>query len=55
MGGSGSEELKKCPSPSPKVLWFVNVCERKPYNDYKNLIMSKKNKQQINKSDNGNL
>ena len=29
-GGSGSEELKKCPPPSPAVLWFVNVCERKP-------------------------
>ena len=24
MGGSGSEEIKKCPSPSPAVLWFVN-------------------------------
>ena len=29
-GGCGSEELKKCPSPSPAVLWFVNGCERKP-------------------------
>ena len=29
-GGSGSEELKKCPPPSPAVLWFVNVRERKP-------------------------
>ena len=23
-GGSGSEELKKWPPPSPAVLWFVN-------------------------------
>ena len=30
MGGSGSEELMKCPPPSPAVLWFVNVHERKP-------------------------
>ena len=29
-GGNGSEELKKCPPPSPAVLWFVNICERKP-------------------------
>ena len=29
MGGSGSKELKKCPLPSPAVLWFVNVRERK--------------------------
>ena len=29
-GGSGNEELKKCPPPSLAVLWFVNVCERKP-------------------------
>ena len=28
-GGSGSEELKKCPSPSLAVLWFMNGCERK--------------------------
>ena len=55
MGGNGSEELKKCPPPSPKVLRFVNVCERKPYDVYENLITSKKNKQQISKSDNGNL
>ena len=30
MGGSGSEELMKCPPPSPAVLWFVNAHERKP-------------------------
>ena len=30
MSGTGSEELKKCPPPSPSVLWFVNGCERKP-------------------------
>ena len=29
-GGSGSEELKKCPPPSPAVLRFVSVRERKP-------------------------
>ena len=28
-GGSSIEELKKCPLPSPAVLWFVNDCERK--------------------------
>ena len=28
-GGSGSEELKKCPPPSRAVLWFVNGRERK--------------------------
>ena len=27
-GGSGSEELKKCPTPSPAVLWLVNVRDR---------------------------
>ena len=38
MGGSGCEELKKCPPHSPAVLWFndgcerwfMNLCERKP-------------------------
>ena len=30
VGGRGSEKLKKCLPPSPAVLWFVNVCERKP-------------------------
>ena len=30
MGGSGSEGLKKCPSPSPAVLWLMNFYERKP-------------------------
>ena len=30
VGGSGTEELMKCPSLSPAVLWFVKVCERKP-------------------------
>ena len=30
MGGSGSDEIEKCPPPSPAVLWFVNVCEREP-------------------------
>ena len=29
-GGSGSDELKKCPPPFPAVLLFVNGCERKP-------------------------
>ena len=29
-GGSGREELKKYPPPSPAVLLFTNVCERKP-------------------------
>ena len=29
-GGSGCEELKKCPPPSPAVLWFVNGRKRKP-------------------------
>ena len=29
MGGSGSEELKKCPPPFPAVLRFVNVCGKK--------------------------
>ena len=29
-GGSGSEELKKCPPTSPAVLWLVNVSEKKP-------------------------
>ena len=29
-GGSGSEELKKCLPPSPAVLLFLNVPERKP-------------------------
>ena len=29
-GESASEELKKCPPPSPAVLWFINVQERKP-------------------------
>ena len=24
-----SKELKKCPPPSPAILWFVNGCERK--------------------------
>ena len=28
--GSGREELKKWASPSPAVLWMVNVGERKP-------------------------
>ena len=27
--GRDSKELKKCPPPSPAVLWFVNPCERK--------------------------
>ena len=30
VGGSGSEELTKCPPPSSTVLCFVNSCERKP-------------------------
>ena len=30
MGGTFSEELIKCPSPSPAVLWFFNVSEIKP-------------------------
>ena len=29
MSGSGWEELKKCPSPSPAVLWYANVREKK--------------------------
>ena len=29
-GGSGSEELQKCPPPSPVVLYFVSGRERKP-------------------------
>ena len=29
-GGSDSEELNKCPPPSPAVLSFVNGRERKP-------------------------
>ena len=29
-GGSGSEELRKCPSSSSAVLGFVNVRGRKP-------------------------
>ena len=30
--GSDSEELlKKCPPPSPAVLWFMNGCERRPW------------------------
>ena len=36
MGESGSEELMKCPLTTPTVLWFVNVCERKPR--WKNMI-----------------
>ena len=28
--GSGIEELKKEPFPSPAILWIVNVRERKP-------------------------
>ena len=28
-GGNGSEELKKCPPPSPAVQWLVNIRERK--------------------------
>ena len=28
-GESGSVELKKCPPPSPAVLWFMNGRERK--------------------------
>ena len=30
VGGSGSEELKKCPPPFPAAMWFVNVHKRKP-------------------------
>ena len=29
-GGSGREELKKWPPPSPAVLWFVNGREENP-------------------------
>ena len=29
-GGSGSEELKKCPPLFHAALWFVNGCEKKP-------------------------
>ena len=28
-GGSGSEELKKCPPLFHAALWFVNGCEKK--------------------------
>ena len=39
-GGSGNEELKKCPPPSSAVLWFVNVRDRKPrQNNKKHLIL----------------
>ena len=38
MGGSGSEELKKCPTTSPAVLWFVNGRERKLRKKKKNPI-----------------
>ena len=30
VGEIGSEELKKCPPPSPAVQWFVNVPETNP-------------------------
>ena len=37
-GASGSEELKKCPPPSPAVMWFVNIRERKARYKKKNLL-----------------
>ena len=30
--------LKKCPPPLPAVLWFANLCERKPWQKKKSLI-----------------
>ena len=40
--GSGSEELKKRPHPSPAVLRFVNVRERKPRKKTKNKTKQKR-------------
>ena len=46
MGGSGSEELKKCPPPFPAVLRFVNVCvkKKKTENFFKSIFRNKKGK-----------
>ena len=38
MGGSDSEDLKKYPPPSPAVLWFASVRERKTQIEKKNKV-----------------
>ena len=48
MGGSGSEELNKYPSPFPAVLWFVNVHEKKSWQKKKKKFANNATKVETN-------